>query len=351
MNSSAPLPRLKVLHVGVSNRGCWPIEHATPATGFISHALCDVSQPALEAARKSTGLPESACYSDLGEALAKSGADCAIICTPTKFHVPMAMQAIGAGLPVLMEKGMAPDWASAQKLASFVEARRGVALVAQNFRYKPIEMTLRRALHDPSFEAYLGPVHQISYSEQRVRPHPRTLTYPFASVWDMSCHHFDTLQDWLGPLVEVTAHSWRSGWSAYQHDPNTSAHLVFSNGTRVHYIHTHEGSRQTLDIELHGERGALFLHDGVLTFNPRPTEQFGRRPITVITPEPADPLGNLLRDFHAYITASIEPRISVRHNLEVMAACELMVRSLQESRTLRRSELDMIAAVPVSARP
>lgn len=343
MTPSSLRRRLKVLHVGVTNRGYWPIAHATPDTGFVSHALCDVNSAALDAAGQKTGLPESACYTDFDEALARSGAECVIICTPTKFHVPLAMRAIDAGLPVLVEKGMAPDWASAQAFVSFVQDRKAVVAVAQNYRYQSVERTLRRALHDPSFAGYVGAVHQISYSQQRVRPQPGSLTYPFASIWDMSCHHLDTLMDWLGPLHDVTAHAWRARWSAYEHAANTSAHLVFTNGARVHYLHTHDAARNTLDIELHGERGALFLHDNVLTFSERPTEQFGRRPLSVITPEPADALGDLLRDFHAYVTEGIEPGISARNNLEIMAACELMAHSITEGRTVRRLELDAIA--------
>ncbi|WP_043581927.1 Gfo/Idh/MocA family protein [Geminisphaera colitermitum] len=344
MNTTTPAPLLKALQVGVTNHARWVLAHANASTGFVLHALCDVNPAALAAARETTGLPESACYTSLDEALAKSSADCVIICTPTQFHVDMVISAVNAGLPVQVAKGMAPDWASAQRLAAYVQERKATAIVAQLMRYQSTEQTIRRALNDPSFEAYLGPVHQISYSEQRVRPLPRTLTYPFASVWDMSCHHFDNLLYWLGPIQEMTAHSWRAGWSAYPHDANTSAHIVFANGTRVHYLHTHDAARGTRDIELHGERGALFLSAGVLTFSARPTEQFGARPKVVIDQGPDQSHDNLLRAFHAYATTGVEPGISVRNNLETMAACELMVRSITENRTVTRAELDKTPA-------
>ncbi|EIQ00545.1 putative dehydrogenase [Opitutaceae bacterium TAV1] len=335
------MPLLKVLHVGVTNRGFWPIAHATPSTGFVPHALCDIDPAALDEARRRANLPAASCYTDFGEALARGGAECVIICTPTKFHVPMVMQAVEAGLPVLVEKGMAPDWASACRCAAFVQARNAIAAVAQNYRYRAVELTIRRALRDPSFEAWPGPVHQVSFSNQRVRPHPRTLDYPFASIWDMSCHHMDTLLDWFGPVASVTAHAWRAGWSPYTRDePNTSAHLVFANGAHVHYLHTHDAARSTYDIELHGERGALFLREGRLQFNTRPEEQFGSRPVGEITPVVSEELDDLLRDFHKWITNGVEPGISVRHNLETMAACELLVRSISQKRTVARQELD-----------
>ena len=330
---------LKVLHVGVSNRGEWPLKHCNASTGFIPAALCDVSAEALAKARAQTGLPTSACFSDYDQALQHAGADCVIICAPTVLHVPLAKKAIAAGLPVLIEKGMAPDWNSACDLAKAAQAPRAVAAVAQNYRYFQAERTIHRALHDPTFPAYVGPVHLVTYTHNRVRPLPRTLNYPFASVWDMSCHHFDNMMYWLGPIDEMTAHAWSAGWSPYQHPNNTTAHIVFKNKTRAHYIHTRDAARLSLEIQIHGERGALFRQDDLLTFSLRPTEQFGTRPISPVPMEVAHGEPDLLRDFHAYISAGIEPGISVRNNLETMAACEMMVRSITTNRTCRRQEL------------
>ena len=107
---------LRVLHIGVSNRGIWPLKNCTPVTGFAPAALCDVTPTALEQARQLTGLDESACFTDVDRAIAESEVDCVIICTPTILHVPLAKKAIAAGLPVLVEKGMAPDWTGATDL-------------------------------------------------------------------------------------------------------------------------------------------------------------------------------------------------------------------------------------------
>ena len=334
---------LRVLHVGVGNRGVWPLEKCTPETGFVPAALCDIRDSALREARKMTGLPESVCFEHYTEALAHTGPniDCIIICAPTIFHVPYASQAVEAGIPVLVEKGMGPDWDSARALTQITADRSGRVCVAQNYRYNPVERTIQKALTDPNHPAHPGRVHQVSYSQQRVRPIPRTLTYPFACVWDMSCHHFDNLAFWFGPIASMSAHSWAASWSAYEHDNNTSAHIVFESGVRAHYIHTHDAARASLQIEIHGERGALvYSDDAGLTFSERPLEQFGVRPLQRVSLEPAHGEADLLRDFYAYIQQGVEPGISVRHNLETMAACEMMVRSIAERRECFRKELD-----------
>jgi len=334
---------LRVLHVGVGNRGVWPLERCTAETGFVPAALCDVRESALREARERTGLPSSVCYEHYTEALARSGPDidCIIICAPTIFHVPYASQAVEAGIPVLVEKGMGPDWPSARALTTITADRGGQVCVAQNYRYNSLERTIRRALSEPDHPAHVGAVHLVNYTQQRVRPHPRTLTYPFASVWDMSCHHFDNLAFWFGPIASMTAQSWGASWSPYAHDSNTTAHIRFENKVRGHYIHTHDAARGSLHIEIHGERGALvYSEDSGLTFNERPLEQFGSRPIQPVKLDEAHGETDLLRDFHAYIQRGIEPGVSVRHNLETMAACEMMVRSITERRECYRKELN-----------
>ncbi len=346
---------LRVLHIGVSNRGLWPLQHCKEASGFRPALLCDLSPQALAEARQMTGLGADATFNDVDSALdaaAAGRADCVIACVPTIFHVPVAKEAIARGLPVLIEKGMAPDWASACDLVNTATAAKAIVCVAQNYRYNPAERTVKRAITDPLSAGFVGGSrpHFLQYTQYRVRPLPRTLTYPFAGVWDMSCHHFDNLMSWLGPIEQITAHGWGADWSAYEHANNTTAQIVFHSGTQVLYAHLHDAARPIVDVQVHGERGCLrWLDDptsgdaggGGIYFNTRPLEQFGTRPAVAVPTEPSAGETDLLRDFHAYITQGIEPGISARLNLETMAACEMMVRSIKSGKTVRREELNV----------
>ena len=332
---------LRVLHVGVANRGEWPLRLCNASSGFAPAALCDVSSDALAGARGITGLDDSACFTDFDRALAEADVDCAIVCAPTVLHVPLALKCVERGLPVLVEKGMAPNWRDACTLVRAARENSATVAVAQNYRYNATERTVWRAINDAKHPAYVGEVHLLSYAQHRVRPVPRTLTYPFASVWDMSCHHFDNMLYWLGPMREMTAHGWRATWSAYEHNNNTSAHVEFERGTRVHYVHTHDAARSSLEIQVHGERGALVVRDDAgITFNQRPLEQFGTRPVVNVEPEPAQGEADVLRDFYDYVTRGVEPGISAQNNLETMAACEMIVRSITLGRNVRRAELE-----------
>jgi predicted dehydrogenase len=340
---------LRVAHLGVSNRGLWPLQHCKEGIGFKPAVLCDVSAVALEEACGLTGLNAEAAFTNIDAALdsaAAGRADCVIACVPTVLHVPVAKKAIARGLPILIEKGMAPDWASACDLVRTAESARAKVCVAQNYRYNPAEKTVRRAIVDSSSAGFVGArPHFLQYIQYRVRPLPRTLTYPFASVWDMSCHHFDNLLSWLGPIDRMTAHAWKAEWSAYEHPNNTTAQIEFRSGTQVLYVHTHDAARAMVDVQVHGERGCLRWHDdpagGGIFFNERPLEQFGSRPSVPVPVEPSAGETDMLADFHAYITQNVEPGISARANLETMAACEMMVRSVTQGRTVTREELNV----------
>lgn len=334
---------LRSIHVGVGRRGAWPIRSATPETGFQPVALCDIDAEALAAAREQTGLGEDACFDSLEAALEKVEADCCIICTPTALHVPLSIQAIDAGLAVLVEKGMAPNWSEACRLERHARDKGATVCVAQNIRYQAMVRTITRALREPEHPAHPGEVFMLCYTNHRVRPEPRTLNFPFASVWDMSCHHFDNMLCWFGPVAWMSGHSFAAPWSAYEHDNNTALHLRFANGVNVDYIHTHDAARLELTVGLHGQRGALIQQNGELTFNERPTEQFGKRPTEPVELEAELNVHGVLADFHRYVTDGVEPGISVHQNLEVMAMCEMAVRACSEQRIVQRDELALAA--------
>jgi predicted dehydrogenase len=108
----------------------------------------------------------------------------------------------------------------------------------------------------------------------------------------------------------------------------------------VNYVHTHDASRGSLRIEVHGANGALVVRDDRAEFSARPAVNFGVCPATAVAIPSLDSETGVLADFHAYVSEGKEPGISVRHNLETMAMCEMMVRSITRGVTVLREELE-----------
>jgi predicted dehydrogenase len=105
---------------------------------FLS-ALCDLN---LEAARKLASehaIPNV--YGDIGEMLAKEKPDVVDICTPPKTHAPIAIQVMGSGGHVLIEKPMAQTVEECDAIIAAARANKVKVCVAHSdlFYYPFIE--------------------------------------------------------------------------------------------------------------------------------------------------------------------------------------------------------------------
>jgi predicted dehydrogenase len=332
---------VRTIHVGVGGRGWWPVEVMGTDPHFAPVAAVDLNPDFRERAKAHLGLPDTAAFSDLGAALNQIDADAVIICTPTRTHGPLARQAFAAGKHVLVEKGMTLDWEEAKSLVREADAAGVKFCVAQNYRYGANELAVTEILNDLNHPQYPGRVEIVDYVHHRYRPEPRTLDYPYAMVWDMSCHHMDSLSCWLGPARRVTAHSYNTGWSKYAHDADIAAFIEYKSGAVCHYILTHTATVSEWRVTLQGEQGALRLYDGPgVRFYPRPQAQLGgSEPVSVeVAARPRSEQG-VADAFYRYVTDGSEPGISGRKNLDTLAVCEMLVRSARDGRPVERREL------------
>ena len=192
-------------------------------------------------------------------ALAAVDADAVVICTPTLTHASFVRLAFAQGKHVLVEKGMTMDWEEAKPLVREAEQAGVRFCVAQNYRYFANMATIKQLLDAPEHPHHPGTVEIVDFMHHRYRPEPRTLNYPYAMVWDMSCHHVDLLAYWLGEARRVTALSYNTSWSQYAHDANIAAIVEYAGGARCHYLLTHSATISDWRIILQGERGRCVL--------------------------------------------------------------------------------------------
>lgn len=332
------MKKLRVVHIGVGGRGRWPLEVMGPDPRFESVAFVDLVPANLEqAAAIVPGVPN---FSSPEEAVVQTDADIAVICTPTRTHAPLARLCFEHGLHVLVEKGMTMDYAEAVSLVEEADRADLKFAVAQNYRYRQSEMLVSQLQEDAASPFHTGKIEIADYVHHRYRPDPRTLNYPFAMVWDMSCHHVDSLSCWLGPVKRVTALSSNPSWSQYEHDADIHAILEYASGAVCNYLLTHAAVYADWRVVLQGPRGALRLTDRELFFHPRPAEFLGGSEGILV------PQGDSVRTeaavadaFYRYVVDGVEPGISGRKNLDTLAVCELLVRSATEGRSVEIGEL------------
>lgn len=332
---------IKVILVGVGRRGWWAVDIVDQDPRFEVVGIVDTNEEFIAAAQQALRLTSEATFGSLDAAISAVPCDAIIACTPTSTHAMLARIAFGAGKHFLVEKGMTMSWEEAKALVAEADAAKSKFCVAQNYRYNAVESAISTILTSPEHEHSPGQLGIVDLNSHRYRPEPRTLNYPYAMVWDMSCHHMDSLSAWLGDVSRVTAVSSNPSWSAYEYDADIAAIIQFKSGVVCHYVLTHAATIALDRLLIQGEKGALRTGDVQgLQFYPRPATHLGSSsPVQCDIPALASSEQRVIDAFHDYIALDVEPGISGRKNLNTLAACEMLVRSAREQSPVAISEL------------
>lgn len=105
-------------------------------------AVVDPAPAAVETARRA-GVP---LYTSLDELLARNRPDGVVLATPNALHVPQALQCIEAGVPILLEKPIAPTVAEAERLVKEVERHGARVLIGHHRAHSPIMAKAREVV-------------------------------------------------------------------------------------------------------------------------------------------------------------------------------------------------------------
>lgn len=165
--------------------------------------------------------------------------DLAVIATPNRLHVPLGIAALNAGLPVVIDKPMAPSVAEAQKLLEASQRTGKVLTVFQNRRWDNDFRTIRSLL-DADLDL-LGTVTRFESRFERYRPHPRYETWREQSdpeeagglLYDLGSHLIDQALVLFGKPTQVYAESERRR-PGVQVDDDTFVSLRFKSGVYAH---------------------------------------------------------------------------------------------------------------------
>ena len=322
--------RLKVIHVGVGGRGLWPVQlFADEPERWESVALVDVSQTALAEAAQIARLQPDRCTQTLDAALAGPGrdADAVVVITPSARHGRFVRRALEAGKHVLVEKPFVHDVEEAEALVALAESRGLRLVVAQQYRLRPAQQTLRRLLAERAY----GRVGYATFVHHRHRPDPRAFTMPHSMLVEMSVHHFDDFRCIFGAEpTAITAHSFNPPWSRYPGEAAVQALLEWDVGAAfvLAYTGTFTSASDLLECRIECEHAALVWDDrGVWSIA---AGQKSRSPVAL--PDAPRRAEHQVADaWLAYIHGAPEPPISGHHNLGTLHMIDAAIRS-SESR-------------------
>ncbi len=183
-----------------------PLVDATPG---LCVAAIATSNP-VRAARARAQYPGVVVVADADELLADSARiDALVVATPNRMHVPIARAALHRGLPVVVDKPLAPDAGAAQALADDFAAAGVPLTVFQNRRWDGDYLTVRRVVESGE----LGEISRFESRYERFRPEVREDAWrelPAAAeggglLLDLGAHLVDQALTLFGPALRVYA--------------------------------------------------------------------------------------------------------------------------------------------------
>ncbi|MBO1752602.1 Gfo/Idh/MocA family oxidoreductase [Actinotalea sp. BY-33] len=274
--------------------------------------------------------------------------DLAHICTPPGSHVPLAVQCLEAGVPVLLEKPPALSLAEVDELLA-VSERTGVdvAVVFQH-RFGAGAERARRLLADGVLgRPLVATCHTLWFRD------PEYFAVPWRGRWEVEgggptmghgIHQIDLFLALLGPWEEVSAMAGRQARDTETEDVSTAL-VRFADGTLATIVNSLVSPRQTSSLRIDTEHATLEVDhlygytDADWTFTPAPgSEQVAEHWV----PDPDAPssshtgqVGVLLDALDAGTPLPVTLR-EARDTLELVAA---IYASAFTGRTVRRGEI------------
>ena len=189
--------------------------------------------------------------------------DLVVITTPNRYHASLALEALTAGLPVVVDKPFARTAAEARDVIQLARAKRLPVIPYHNRRWDSEYLTLRRLMG----AGVLGRILRFESRLERWRPQLKGGWREHSGaedagglLYDLGTHLIDQALTLFGPVTQVYAESdvRRSG---AQTDDDVFVALTHATGVRSHLwssaVAAHIGPR----MRVIGERGAFVKQD------------------------------------------------------------------------------------------
>lgn len=329
------MTRLRMAVIGVGHLGK---EHARILAGLPEVELVGVADVNLEQAQAVAKRLGTQAFGDYWPLL--NLVDAATIVVPTSRHEPVAADFLRRGLPVLVEKPLAPSLREAEKILQLAETNGTFLQVGHIERFNPAFEEIQRRRLQPRFirAERLGPFTGRSYD--------------IGVVLDLMVHDLDLLLTLVdAPVASVEA----LGASVFgAHEDIANARLHFANGcvaevtaSRAHptaYRQMHlwgaEGyagldfaQRRVTLVQPSAELRAHGLDPGKLDAASRAQlkdELFGRHLETLtIDGKAQDQLTCELKEFVSCIKTGDSPRVNGTAGRDAVALAERILTSLR----------------------
>ncbi len=278
-----------------------------------------------------------AAFETIEEAVARTGANVAILCLPTWVHEEYVIRAAKLKCHVLCEKPITFSVESFDRMTKACEENGVRLMVAQVARWWPEFLTVKEKI----LGGELGDIHMIS--EKRLCQHPTWATWhrdPAKSgggLYDLNIHDIDYLYDIFGRPERIYATGWKSPSGCWNH---VSTNLTWKGGVKAIVETSLEMTGAwpfTIELRATGDKGTisysltagLNINDGERGNRFLWFEQ-GSDEVRELSSEQEDMFYAQMKAFLAAVERGEAAPVTLEQSRGVLEVIEATIKSLEE---------------------
>ena len=323
---------IRLLCVGLGGMGRHDWNAAIDCGGFAAVGGVDTDAAARAAFTEKTGAPAFATFD---EALAIVQAEAALIATPDRFHAPLTLQALDAGLDVICEKPMAESLADAARMHLAAEQKGRMLMIHHQLRWHPLHHEAHRRIA----AGEIGDVRRIDFhfsvhSDVCLRGYRSQL--PHLILQDLAIHHFDLIRYLSGQECDsLYVRDWPGPEQGQCISAATDAIAILNMSGPVTVSYT-ASIRELLDpvgyictAHIHGTAGELAIDGDCLRLQTRADHAARNEPQT-IQPQPMAPESGT---WSAFAQALHTRRPALTHSADNLNSLAMLFAAMESADT------------------
>jgi predicted dehydrogenase len=294
-------------------------------------------------------------HATIAELLAKDRPDGVVIATPNHLHVPHALQCIAAGLPMLLEKPIAPTVPEAEALVRAADEAGARILIGHHRAHSPIMAKACQVIQSGA----LGRLVTVVGSALFLKPDAYFADSPWrrepgaGPVLLNMIHEVHNMRMLCGEIASVQAFA-SSQVRQFAVEDTVAINLRFANGVLGTFMlsdtaasaRSWEQTSQenkaypTYDDEdcylVAGTNGSLAIPTMRLKTYPRPADRSWWKPfeVGVVGMVREDPIMRQMEHFGALVRGEADPLVSARDGLQNLRVTEAIVAAAKSGSTV-----------------
>ncbi len=268
------MDKVRIGMIGFGNMGSSHAGYYKDLKGAVLAAVADPNPAKQERAKKEYGVEHV--FSSHKELLASGLCDAVVVATPHYDHIPIALDAMAAGMHVMIEKPMAVSVSDAKKMNDTYNAKYKHLKFGIMFNQRTNNMY--RKVRELIAGGELGEVSRVTWL---ITNWFRTWSYYASGGWratwkgegggvliNQCPHNLDLIQWVTNGLMpnRVTAVGFVGKTHPIEVEDEISAILEYPNGAIGHFVTTTGEAPGTNRLEICGDRGKIIAENGKITF-------------------------------------------------------------------------------------